>query len=90
MNNQSMVIHDILLTYRPHLQIWIAVLGEDYVVHFNCPSSSYWRVYKPMSIEPLFVCKTLNECVLKVKTMYEKRQQESKNRIKIILENFAI
>ena len=90
MNNQSMFIYDVLLTYRSRLQIWVAVLGVDYVVHFNCPSGSYWRVYKPLAIEPLFVCKTLNECVLKVKTMYEKRQQERKARIKLILDDLTI
>lgn len=82
-----MIIHGIELDYRPRKDLWVACLGPDYFVHFSNPSGNCWRAFRPFALEPIITAKTLNECVLMVKQHYDRRRQESRARIKLILES---
>jgi hypothetical protein len=81
----SIIINGLELTYRPGRDIWVAVLGPDWVVHFVHPPGAHWKAYLPRGIEPIATARTLDACVIAAQDYYERRQQERRARVKLIL-----
>jgi len=84
-DSRAIIVHDVDLVWRRSGK-WVACLGPEYFVHFTQPHGCSWRAFKPFALEPIAVARTLDECVLQVKQHYDRRRQEGRARVKLILE----
>ena len=81
----QLVINGLDLTYRKGRDIWVACLGPEYVVHFVHPPGCHWKAHLPRGMEPIAVSRTLHGCVIAAQEYYERRRQERRARVQLIL-----
>jgi len=85
MSAPEMVINGVDLVYRRRIDAWVIVFGPDSVYHLSQRTGSRWQVRRPYALEPLFVERSLVDCVRQLKQYEERRAAESKRRIDLIL-----
>jgi hypothetical protein len=80
-----LVINGLDLIYRKRRDIWVACLGPGYFVHFVHPPGAHWKAHLPLGLEPIAVSSSLHDCVIAAQQHYERRQQERKAQVRVIL-----
>jgi hypothetical protein len=85
MSAPEMVINGVDLVYRRRIDAWVIVFGPDSVYHLSNPAGSRWQVRRPYALEPLFVERSLVDCVRQLTQYEERRKAQSKRRADLIL-----
>jgi hypothetical protein len=85
MSAPDLTITGVDLVFRRRINAWVIVFGPDSVYHLSQPTGSRWQVRRPYALEPLFVERSMVDCVRQLKEYEQRRAAESKRRIDLIL-----
>jgi hypothetical protein len=87
---EELWIDGLPVIYRKGVNGYVAVFGEDYAVHFKCPTGSTWVARRPRALESICSASSLIDCVRLAKRHYDTLTQERAARVTARLADLAV